>query len=151
MAAPVNGQYFERVQLLVNYKVQVDSAGLFRVSVTGSEQAQRVNAFSPDHKISGVVRGNGQYGASISEYIKYSLAPFDWRSIDYDTQVISLAFLCPTANYGTSNVFGTGSNYLSVVGCFLEEQDPMNASGVGQPVTQDVRFIVTDWSWITRA
>lgn len=146
----VNGTFFERVQILVNNEIQLDSSGVFRVSVTGSEMANRVNAFSPNHKISGVVRGNGEYEAIISEYIRYNVLPFDWRGIDYDTVAVSVALLYPSSNYGTNNVFTNSSQYLLLSNVYLDAQSPLDAPGVGQPVTEEVRLIVTDWQVISR-
>ena len=150
MATGVNGSFFERVQILVNNQIIIDSGGLFRVSVSGDEQANPVNTFSPGHQIAGVTRGNGQYRASYSNYIRYSTVPFDWRGVDYDTQVVNISFLCPSSNYGTNNVFNAPSNYLMLSNCYLEGQSPLDAPGVGQAVSEEVRLIVTNWQWIAR-
>lgn len=147
MAKPiVNGQFFERVQILVNNQITIDSDTVFRISVSGDEQASPVNAFSANHKISGVVRGNGQYVATLANYLRYNNLEFDWRGIDYDTQRIDIALLYPSANYGTNNVFTNSNQYLLLEQVFLSQQAPLDASGVGNPVTNEVSFIVTDWN-----
>lgn len=146
----VNGAFFERVQILVNNQIEVDSGGLFRVTITGSENATPVNTFSPNHKISGATRGNGMYDAILAIYKRYNVVDFDWRGIDYDITSVSIALLYPSANYGTNNVFNNSKQYLLLSNVYLSDQSPLDASGVGQAVTNEVRFIVTDWQELLR-
>lgn len=152
MARPiVNGTFFERVQILINNDIALDSSGLFRVEVDGSEMASRVNAFSPNHKISGVVRGNGEYEAILDQYIRYNVAAFDWRGIDYDLQNVSVALLYPSANYGVDDVFVNSSQYLLLSNVYLDGESPLKATGVGSPVSSTTRLIVTDYQILLRS
>ncbi len=148
MANQVIGQFFERIKIIVNGKTELEFPGLFRASVTGDEQVSRVESFSANHKISGVVRGNGQYDFSFASYLNFGKMPFDWRTIDYDSQVLDIALLLPKANYGTNNVFEGSNKYLLCNGCVLARHTPLSTPGVGQAGTEEFDFILVDWQWV---
>lgn len=155
MAQPnINGQFFERIQVLVSTgtstRTALDQSAILTVTTTGDEQLTPVAGQSADHLIPGVVRGNGQYTLTIVQALRYGTLPIDWRQYDYDNTVISFALFLPNAQYGTNNVFGTTSNYLQVYQVWPATTTPIDVPGVGQPATSTVSFIVRDWDWVSR-
>lgn len=148
MADLVNGAYFERVQVLFNNQIAIDSASVIKVTTSGDQQVSAVPGMSANHLTPGFIRGNAMYTANLNIAQTYNTPTPDFVNIDYDTTVVTMALYAPTSNYGTSNVYAGSKKYYLLTGMFLSNNDELNASGVGQIVTGDYIFKCVNASWV---
>lgn len=144
----VRGGYFERVLVLFNNDIALESDTVGKATTSGDQQVNDVPTMTSNHLVGGFTRGNAKYSLNLSIFPTTNSTPIDFTSIDYDNTLVTVALYCPKGQFG-SNVFAGSNKYLLCTGLFLSTNDELEATGVGQAVTSNYNFRCVNQEWVS--